>query len=106
MKFAEALPLLSERQDDFEDTLANGIGGVLKVNPNKISLVSRSGNNFTTMEIRNGSVKSLAGVDRFGKLQIQTTEGFWRVQEVTSTTDVAPTGASSTKIEISLTKVK
>ena len=106
MKLTEALPLLSERKDDFEDTLANGIGGVLKVNPNKISLKTRSGNNFVTMEIRNGSVKSLEGVARFGKVQIQTTEGFWRVQQVTSTTDVAKTGASSTQIEIDLSKVK
>ena len=108
MKFAEALPLLSEKDDpfDLEETLANGIGEVLNVNPNKINRDPHGMRlaDVMPMEITNGSFAMLKNADKFSKAKIQTSDGFWRIDHVTSRTSFR-SGRPTTKISLSVFKV-
>lgn len=69
---------LNER-GDFEESLENGIGGLLGLNPTKIN-VRRRGANQAEATLKNVELNTVASkMKQFNKTQIQSDDGFWRI---------------------------
>ena len=64
---------------DFEESLENGIGGLLKINPTNIN-VRRRGATQAEATLKNVELKTIASrMKQFAKTQIQSDDGFWRI---------------------------